>query len=138
MEMQESWYNTIINGYNQGFTDIEVCKALNITPKQFNRAVKDNAKFAEIVEYGRMLAGAWWSSQARAGLVDKAFNTPLYIMYMKNHHEWKDKVENVNIDAIDASSLEDMKQKLREELPRYLEKMKSLPVLEDADGSGNT
>lgn len=133
MELQDGWSTTIINAYNSGYSDVEVCKELNITPRQFQRALKDNSRFAELIEYGRMLAASWWSSQARAGLNDKTFNTPLYIMYMKNYHEWKDKVENVNIDAIDATSLEEMKRKLREDLPRYLEKItpKTLEI-EDA------
>lgn len=128
--MKTDWVKKITDSYREGYSDVEVCRELGITNKQFNKLYSENDKFAEIVDFGRMLSHAWWMEKARKNLNDRTFNTSLYIIVMKNRYGWAEKIEAAALDATDAQSVKELKAKLEKELPKL---MKSLnPELTDA------
>lgn len=128
--LPEGWLKTITEGYTAGYSDIEICKELKVTWKQFEKIYEANTAFAELVDYGRMLAHAWWMSKARINLNDRTFNTPLFIMKMKNTYGWADKMEALNTHNASTDSLEDMRAKLEREMPGLLKRLR--PELQDS------
>lgn len=128
-ELPEGWLKTITEGYTAGYSDIEICKDLKITWKQFEKIYDGNDSFAELIDFGRMLSHAWWMSKARTNLNDRTFNTPLFIMKMKNTYGWSDKVEALNT-TNNTESLEDMRAKLEREMPGLLKRLR--PELQDS------
>ena len=129
--MNAEWVKTLTECYKQGYSDVEVCRELRITLKQFNKAYSDNDAFAEIVDFGRMLSHAWWMEKARTNLSEKAFNTSLYVMVMKNRYGWADKVEASQVDNSSLSSVQELRQRLEKELPKLVKTLR--PDLSDAN-----
>lgn len=121
--MKTDWVTIITNGYKDGFSDVEVCRELRITAKQFNKLYSENDKFAEIVDFGRMLSHAWWMEKARKNLNDRAFNTSLYVMVMKNRYGWAEKLEASQIDPNDVQSVKELRAKLEKELPGLIKSL---------------
>jgi hypothetical protein len=93
--------------YDQGCSDREVMRDLKLTPASFKHLMSDvtSSNFAEIVEFGRMLARAWWERMGRQNLLPKGFQTQLYSLNMQNRFGWALKSEesntNINIDSMD-------------------------------------
>lgn len=128
--MDDKWIKTITDRYADGYSDVEICKELRITTKQFNKLYSDNSKFAELIDFGRMLSHAWWMEKARTNLTERAFNSALYVMVMKNRYGWAEKLEASQTDSIDAQSLKNIKETLQRELPKILKTIS--PELQDA------
>lgn len=63
--------------------------------KQFVKRERDDAVFAELVEYGRLASKAWWMEvgrkYVRQGAPAQAFN--FWYANMKNRFGWSDKSE---------------------------------------------
>ncbi len=123
-EPTADWIETTMNVYRDGGSDIEVCKAIKVTMRKFNEMVANNAKFAEFVEYGRLLSEAWWMEQARYALTNKQFNTPLWAFYMKNKFGWADKTENLERLPDELANVDAVKAKLLAGLPKLLKTLK--------------
>jgi len=131
----KSWKpSEIIELYSQGYTDIEVVKALGITKKQFDKMVQTNPVFREIVERGNDYSLAWNIEQSRVNLHNREFNSQLFNSRMQALHNWATKVEqkNANINA-DLSS-DEIVAKLATMLPNVAhllpkEKLEELKLL---------
>ena len=94
MALPLGYERAALEQYAAGSTDAEICAYLEITIKEFNKQYESNDVFKEVVDYGRTLSKAWWDSTGRSNLMNKSFNTALFIAYRKNYHGWADKVEN--------------------------------------------
>ncbi|MET4294728.1 hypothetical protein ABIB06_006561 [Bradyrhizobium sp. LB8.2] len=82
--------------YQAGASDVEVRVCLAIPPSRalshetWTSLQDDNPEFAEAVKYGRLLSEAWWDALGRKGVtMGKRFNTPLWIVQMRNRFGFK-------------------------------------------------
>lgn len=116
----ENWVSKMLDGYSQGMSDIEICKELKLSKKQFNSYLSRSAEFRELVEYGHDLAEAWNVSQSRLNLQNKEFNTPLYKTRMSNLYGWADKVDNKNANSLSLDS-DQLRREVADRLPEILE-----------------
>jgi hypothetical protein len=107
----------IINLYREGRQDIEVCRELGITRKQFEKAYATNIEFRNVVDRGRDIAEAFWVEQARVNLADKDFNASLYKTAMQAHYGWADRVDNRNANMNMNLSQEEALARLSAALP---------------------
>lgn len=121
--MNTDWLKIVTEAYQEGYSDVEVCRELRITLKQFSKLYTDNDKFAELIDFGRMLSHAWWMEKARRNLNDRAFNTSLYVMVMKNRYGWAEKLEAVAVDPNDAQSIKELRARLEKELPKLVKSL---------------
>lgn len=100
------WIETMLNLYSEGRGDIEVCKELKITRKQFNQYCADVPAFADLVERGRDYAEAWWMEQGRTNMKNKEFVFAIWQANMVNRYNWGSKKEaagvspNLNVDKL--------------------------------------
>lgn len=122
---QPSKWDAVLALYEEGASDVEVCKYLSMTSAQFDRTYADVEAFSRIVDYGRTLSKAWWYETLRKNVRNKAFNTALFNFAMKNLHGWADKVESVT-DDLSRKSLDDQKAELQALLSRIQERDPSL------------
>lgn len=99
--------------YEGGASDVEVCKALRLTEKEFDKRYKEDDLFQRLVQIGRMYAKAFWYKQARLGLRDRAFNGQLYIKVMQNRYGWADKTENLDRKPEDQLSEDELKGEIK-------------------------
>lgn len=86
---------------------------MDIPWKSFNKRVKEDSAFAELVEIGRLYAKAWWLRQMRTNLHSKSFNVSGWFAVMKNRFGWSDKAEITDpmadkpVDQLSDSELSD-------------------------------
>lgn len=140
-----SWATELVDYYRQGYSDAEVASAMNITMREFNRMLNDNATFSKLVEFGRTLSLAWWESQARKNINNKSFNTPLWVFTMKNKYGWADKVEtnninenaNMSLDAVRAEVDKKLKKLHKENSTELTEAAKVLQPVKNMDREGD-
>ena len=128
--MNADWVKVLTDSYKEGFSDVEVCRELRITMKQFTSMYDKNDKFAELVDFGRMLSHAWWMEKARKNLNMRDFNTSLYVMVMKNRYGWAEKLEASQVDSSDVQSVRELRARLEKELPKLVKSL--TPSLTDA------
>ena len=128
--MNADWVKVLTDSYKEGFSDVEVCRELRITMKQFTSMYDKNDKFAELVDFGRMLSHAWWMEKARKNLNMRDFNTSLYVMVMKNRYGWAEKLEASQVDSSDIQSVRELRARLEKELPKLVKSL--TPSLTDA------
>lgn len=113
------WAKEMLDLYEQGASDIEVCSHLRLTEKEFDKRYKEDDLFQRLVQIGRLRAKAFWYSQQRHGLRDKTFNTILYIKTMQNRYGWADKSENTERKPLDQMDENEMKEELDSLLKKY-------------------
>lgn len=120
------WRVDIANLYDQGASDREIMREVGLTPHQFKALYDDmNIDFRELVDLGRMLAGAWWEAQGRKNLFNSKFNTTLWKFNIANRLGWSEKTETSNTN-IDFSNMDDQSlMKEIEELNKRLALRKS-------------
>lgn len=121
--MNRDWTaQQIIDLYSEGYTDIEVCKAMGVTRRQFEKMVATNHHFREIVERGRDYAEAWNLEQSRINLNNKDFSVPLFNARMQNLFNWSQKTDQtskaLNLNA--GVTREELIERLKTHLPELL------------------
>jgi transketolase len=112
----------IIDLYKQGYSDVEVCRELEITKRQFEKMKAVNPIFRAVVERGNDYAEAWNLEQSRVNLHNKDFNTTLFNTRMQNMYAWSQKVDQ-NTKALNVNaemSKEELLKKLESYLPELL------------------
>lgn len=112
----------IIDLYKQGMSDVEVCRELEITKRQFEKMKAVNPIFRAVVERGNDYAEAWNLEQSRVNLHNKDFNTTLFNTRMQNMYAWSQKVDQ-NTKALNVNaemSKEELLKKLESYLPELL------------------
>ena len=87
------WIETMLSLYESGRSDVEVCKELKITRKQFDQYCSEVPAFAALVERGRDYSEAWWLEQGRVNLKNKEFVTALWQFNVINRLGWSNKRE---------------------------------------------
>jgi hypothetical protein len=131
-QADKAWINDLKDAYLQGASDVEICKILKMTQREFDSYYEKSPNFKEMVDIGRMMAKAWWYEQGRRNIENTKFNTTLWSFNMKNRYGWADKTENTSVDAdfedMDLSKLEQM---LRKKAPSVLRLIK--PTMTDAE-----
>lgn len=111
-EKGTAWAKLMLEEYEQGASDVEVCAALKLSEKDFDKRLAEDELFARLVAIGRLQAKAFWYKQSRLGLRDRSFNTVLFIKTMQNRYGWSDKSENVERKPDDQKSEEELKQEI--------------------------
>lgn len=117
MSSELTWYERVLDAYEQGASDVEVCKVMKTTHKKFNQLYDNDPAFKEIVDYGRTVAHAWWLETARKAIFNRTFNTSMWYATMKNRYGWSDKSEVMNTLPDELASLDALQAKLREKMP---------------------
>ena len=115
-----SWAKEIVELYAQGYSDAEVAAHMKITVREYHQQINDNAVFSKLVEYGRTLALAWWESQARLNVGNKAFNTPLWVFTMKNKYGWADRVETTSSNENVMIDIDALRAKVAKQTSKYV------------------
>lgn len=118
-----NWVETMMKVYQEGGSDVEVCKELRCSLRKYNELCTSNQKFSELVEYGRLMSQAWWMEQARKALMNRQFNTTLWAFVMKNRFGWADKTENVD-KILEVGNLDEQRAKLEKMLPDLLKRIR--------------
>lgn len=92
---KSGWRWTCLDLYDQGASDREIMRQLGLTPAVWQVLYEDalDSDFAELVDYGRIMAHAWWESQGRINLKTRGFQTGLWALQMKNRFGWSEKNE---------------------------------------------
>jgi len=108
----------LLSLYEEGASDVEVCKLLKLTQPKFDKLYSESEPFAAIIDWGRTLSTAWWYETLRKNVKNKTFNTVLFNFAMKNLHGWADKVDTTtNLDTNQSTD------KARSELVALLAKL---------------
>jgi hypothetical protein len=84
----------LVRLYTEGAADAEVCKAVRMSYEDFEKRCQNDGAFAQLVDYGRLAAKAWWlelGRKAAAGQNKAQFN--FWYAVMKNRYGWSDKME---------------------------------------------
>lgn len=96
--LPENWYNSILNLYKEGASDVEV-KALiyewrgSFSNDLWDRWIKEEAQFSETIKTGKIISEAWWSKNGRTNLENKDFSFTGWYMNMKNRFGWADRTD---------------------------------------------
>ena len=130
-EVKQHWVEKLRDGYENGYSDVEVCKEIGITTQAFEQMMKENPQFKRLVEYGRTLAQAWWVTHARKSLFNKSFNHQLWAFVMKNRFGWADRSAAEAEVPMTQRSVEELREQVARILPK-LNKQFS-PEYTDAD-----
>lgn len=98
LNLPDGWYNTILNEYKTGASDVEIKSWIYEVRGSFSndlweRWMKEEPEFSETIKVGKMLSEAWWSRTGRRNLENKDFSYTGWYMNMKNRFGWRDKQE---------------------------------------------
>lgn len=123
--------------YAEGAADVEIAKLLDMTEEQFYRTENENAAFAIFVQKGRTLSKAWWYELSRKNVRLKEFNTPLYVINMKNRFGWADKTETNDTTNKDPVNLDQMRADLSRQMEKLAKKDPALRSILTKDGTSD-
>lgn len=98
LDLSDGWYETVLDMYEGGASDVEVKAWIYQQRKTFSndlwdRWLKEEPEFSETIKVGKILSEAWWSKNGRTNLTNKDFNYVGWYMNMKNRFGWRDKQE---------------------------------------------
>lgn len=132
----------MIQLYTDGASDREVCKALKSTFADFDKRYKSDTLFAQLVDYGRLAAHAWWLELGRKGASGaiKGFNFQPWYANMKNRFGWSDKVENVNSDdkPVEQLSQEELVARITNYKAKIGKLLKTTNIFDQTDSVNGT
>jgi hypothetical protein len=121
MSLGAEWRKEMLEAYARGMADVEVCRELGVTRKEFDKLYRNDIEFETLVDHGRGLSMAWWYTVGRENLTNRSFQHPLWYAHMKNRMGWSDKTENI---MKDGKSVEDMSEdELRDNLVTLMPSM---------------
>lgn len=127
----DNWVEILKREYENGASDIEVCKAINMTKATFNKNMESSPNFRKLVEYGRTLSEAWWMGHARTALFNRAMNTNMWAMVMRNRFGWTDKSQEVADVPNNQRSVEEAREQLAKLVPKLVKEF--APELKESD-----
>ena len=122
----------MIQLYEEGALDVEVCKALKVTYQEFDKRYKNDSIFQQLVDYGRLAAKAWWLELGRKGASGKhTIHFQAWYAFMKNQYGWSDKVESVNADdkPVDQLSHDELMSRISNHKQKLGKLLKSQNIL---------
>jgi hypothetical protein len=135
-EAIKPWTEVLKEEYENGASDVEVCRALKITTARFEEMMREDPRFKKLVQYGRTLSQAWWMNLARTALYNKSFNSSMWAMVMKNRFGWSEKATPETDIPDNQRNMEEVRDQMKKLLPRILKEFS--PELTDAALLGET
>lgn len=114
---EHGWIDRMLDLYSEGRSDIEVCRDLGITRKQFDNYMATSTAFKDLVDRGRDYAQAHWFSQARTNIKNKEFMTELFKFWMVNNYGWSSSKADTKRDPNEAVNLDKLKEELKNKMP---------------------
>ena len=117
-KLPDQWQTSFLEMYDVGCGDAEVMREFGIAPKAWNIMLNSlgESEFSEVVEFGHVLARAWWEQQGRTNLNKRGFNVRLFDINMQNRWGWARKAEletETQIVAADDNALDARLEELR-------------------------
>ena len=93
--LPQDWEEVILSMYAEGAGDVEVMKQIwewtgSFSYKLWERWIKEEDRFKEVIDMGGILSKAWWERNGRKNIDNKGFNSVLWYMNMKNRFGWAD------------------------------------------------
>ena len=93
--LPQDWKEVILGMYSEGASDIEVMRQIwewrgSFSKDLWERWIKEEASFKEVISMGNILSQAWWEMNGRKNIANKGFNSVLWYMNMKNRFGWAD------------------------------------------------
>jgi len=76
--------------YEEGCSDDEICREIQISRKEFLRRSKDDPMFGKLVEYGHVARKAWYMRMGRKAITEgaKSQSFNFWQSIMKNDFGW--------------------------------------------------
>ena len=113
---------TMMQLYEEGGSDKEVMKLLRILPKDFEKKLKTDKDFANLIEYGRVASEAWWLKLGRKCASNKGSGEySFWALNMDHRFGWK-KSSNLTVEEKEQedpkSLLKDLNSRLKR-ISRY-------------------
>jgi hypothetical protein len=120
--------------YEGGCSDVQVCARLKMTHAAFKKLQLDNAVFRDAVGMGHILQKAWWEDQGHQNLKNKTFNANLYGLIMKNRYGYGERTTIVNggMEEIESKSTDQLQNELLAVMPALAKTLRER-VLDDND-----
>lgn len=118
-DLPHSWKNPkyrpemcdeIIEYYQHGAADVQICRNLGICRDTFYEWVKNRPEFARAVKVGKQISEAWWIDKAQDS-IDKGLklDSKVWNANMKNRFGWRDnRPEEVTREEM-TSTIKDLK-----------------------------
>lgn len=119
MSLITNWGEVALEEYKKGASDAEVITSLNITRSKFNNLLSEDPEFAEVMEFGRDLAKAFWYRLARENLTNKNFQTTLWYHVMVNRYGWSSKNTTIESTPLQEKSDDELRQEVEQLLNKH-------------------
>lgn len=99
-KLPEGWQKTFLEMYDEGQSDCEIMREFSITPAAWKTMYNSlgESEFNEVVDFGNVLAEAFWVRLGRINVGNRSFNTQLYNITMQNRFGWSQKAETTEIE----------------------------------------
>ena len=113
--------------YQVGASDTEIKAKLRLTDGTWANLYNDpEFPFREVVDFGRILAKAWWLTIGRENVSKPAkdFNANLWLMNMKNRWNWSDKTTVKSTKDVEDMDSEELDAKVREAVKKVQSKFR--------------
>lgn len=93
--LPQDWEEVVLSMYAEGASDIEIMRQIwewrgSFSKLLWNRWIKEEKSFKEVISMGNVLSQAWWEMNGRKNIANKGFNSVLWYMNMKNRFGWAD------------------------------------------------
>lgn len=93
--LPQDWEEVLLSMYAEGASDAEVMRQIwewrgSFSQVLWERWLKEEVKFKEVIEAGKILSQAWWEMNGRKNIGNRGFNSALWYMNMKNRFGWAD------------------------------------------------
>lgn len=109
----------LVELYEQGASDVEVCADLKMPWREFEKRIKADDIFCQLVEFGRLAAKAWWLRQSRLAVNDKTFQYSVWFAHMTNRYGWSNKTtENTEQKPMEQMSKDELEKNLSDALKK--------------------
>jgi hypothetical protein len=119
-KLPQGWEKILAEEYQAGASDVEVMARLRMTKGMFDELYGDpiSSHFKQVVDFGRMLAKAWWYRQGRTNLNSRQFNGNLWYQIMKNRYGWSEKTTTSTKDSEDMGA-EELDNRIAEAIKKF-------------------